>query len=135
MFNLYDNLQPGSFRACYADTDSMCLALTRSIKVEENDDLETRLRKIFDPIVRPDRRDVWEQTWRDWFVTTTDVEDQRKPGKLKGELSYHMNHMIYYICSGIQFRKGVFRGLESKMLYCLQFCEQNKKDWDERCST
>ena len=85
MFYLYDNLQPGSFRACYADTDSMCLALTRSIKVEENDDLETRLRKIFDPIVRPDRRDVWEQTWRDWFVTTTDVEDQRKPGKLKGE--------------------------------------------------
>ena len=85
MFYLYDNLQPGSFRACYADTDSMCLALTRSIKVDENDDLETRLRKIFDPIVRPDRRDVWEQTWRDWFVTTTDVEDQRKPGKLKGE--------------------------------------------------
>ena len=85
MFYLYDNLQPGSFRACYADTDSMCLALTRSIKVEENDDLETRLRKIFDPIVRPDRRNVWEQTWRDWFVTTTDVEDQRKPGKLKGE--------------------------------------------------
>ena len=85
MFYLYDNLQPGSFRACYADTDSMCHALTRSIKVEENDDLETRLRKIFDPIVRPDRRNVWEQTWRDWFVTTTDVEDQRKPGKLKGE--------------------------------------------------
>ena len=85
MFYLYDNLQPGSFRACYADTDSMCLALTRSIKVDENDDLETRLRKIFDPIVRPDRRNVWEQTWRDWFVTTTDVEDQRKPGKLKGE--------------------------------------------------
>jgi len=85
MFYLYDNLQPGSFRACYADTDSMCLALTRSIKVQENDDLETRLRKIFDPIVRPDRRNVWEQTWRDWFVTTTDVEDQRKPGKLKGE--------------------------------------------------
>ena len=85
MFNLYDNLQPGSFRACYADTDSMCLALTRSIKVEENDDLETRLRKIFDQIVRPDRRNVREQTWRDWFVTTTNVEDQRKPGKLKGE--------------------------------------------------
>ena len=85
MFYLYDNLQSGSFRASYADTDSMCLALTRSIKVEENDDLETRLRKIFDPIVRPDRRDVWEQTWRDWFVTTTNVEDQRKPGKLKGE--------------------------------------------------
>ena len=85
MFYLYDNLQPGSFRACYADTDSMCLALTRSTKVEENDDLETRLRKIFDPIVRPDRRNVWEQTWRDWFVTTTNVEDQRKPGKLKGE--------------------------------------------------
>ena len=95
MFYLYDNLEPGSFRACYADTDSMCLALTKSQPSHSDDDLETSLRKILDPLVRPERRDVWEQTWRDWFVTTTDVQDQRKPGKLKGKT--YSTYSIYDI--------------------------------------
>ena len=105
MYFLYDNLQPGSFRACYADTDSMCLVLSQSIKVEENDNLETRLRKAFDPLVRPEKTEVWEENWRDWFVTTKNVEDQRKPGKLKGKISsyrlYDKVHIVHIMLSGI----------------------------------
>ena len=83
----------------------MCLVLSQSIKVEENDNLETRLRKAFDPLVRPEKKDVWEENWRDWFVTTKNVEDQRKPGKLKGKISsyrlYDIVHIVHIMLSGI----------------------------------
>ena len=87
MWFMYDHLVPGSFRACYADTDSMCLALSRSIPLDESDSIETSLRKLFDPIVRPEMKQSWEAKWKSWFVTTNDVEDQREPGKLKGKTS------------------------------------------------
>ena len=48
---------------------------------------EEQYRAIFDPIVRPEKRADWEREWKQWFVTTTDVEDERFPGKLKRELS------------------------------------------------
>ena len=51
----------------------------------------------------------------------------------------HMKHIILRVIikcyfSGIQFREGVFRGAVTKMLYCIRLCQQNQKDWDERCS-
>ena len=72
----------GAFKTCYADTDSMALALTRS--GPENEDGEQNLRSLFDPIVKPSMKTSWEATWKDWFVTTDEIWDIRKPGKLKG---------------------------------------------------
>ena len=84
MYWLEDHLEDGSFKTCYADTDSMALALTKS--GPETDDPEASLRSLFDPIVKPSKRESWEATWKSWFVSTNEIWDIRKPGKLKGEL-------------------------------------------------
>ena len=80
---LYDHLLPGSFRTAYADTDSMCLGLSRTKPISEDATLEEYYRSLFDPIVKPEMRSSWEAKWKDWFCTTYAVEDQRKPGKFK----------------------------------------------------
>ena len=77
------HLLPGSFRPSYADTDSMCLGLSRTGPIPENATPEQYYRALFDPLVRPDMKDSWESQWKSWFVTTDAIEDQRKPGKLK----------------------------------------------------
>ena len=86
MWFLFDHLEEGSFRPCYADTDSMCLALSKSQPSSPDDDLEMSLRKLFDPMVKPHMKQSWEEKWKSWFVTSEDVEDQRCPGKMKGLL-------------------------------------------------
>ena len=58
--------------------------------------LECRLRAIFDPIVRPEMKQSWESQWKDWFCTTTEVEDQRWPGKLKGTLTLTKLKLNYF---------------------------------------
>ena len=83
MYWLEEHLEEGSFKTCYADTDSMALALTKS--GPDGGDEEQQLRTLFDPIVKPSMKDSWERTWKDWFVTTNQTWDIRKPGKLKGE--------------------------------------------------
>lgn len=83
MYWLEDHLEEGSFKTCYADTDSMALALTKS--GPECEDPEQSLRSLFDPIVKPSMKKSWEETWKSWFVTTNEIRDIRKPGKLKGE--------------------------------------------------
>ena len=62
----------------------MCLALTKTDHTAMNGDTESFYRGLFDPIVKSNMRDSWENSWKDWFVTTDDVHDIRKPGKLKG---------------------------------------------------
>ena len=85
MYYLYHHLLPGSFRPSYADTDSMCLGLSRTKPIPPNASEEQYYRSIFDDLVRPEMRDSWESSWKSWFVTTDKVEDQRKPGKLKSK--------------------------------------------------
>ena len=85
MMFLYRHLKEGSFRPGYADTDSMCLGLSRSRPIPENADPEQYYRAIFDPIVKDEMRDSWERQWKSWFVTTNEVSDQRMPGKLKSK--------------------------------------------------
>ena len=87
MFFMFNHLEPGSFRTVYADTDSMCLALTKSRPVQ-NDSEEEKYRALFDPIVKPEMRESWEANWKDWICTTTDTIDIRKPGKLKCEFIF-----------------------------------------------
>ena len=82
MYWLEDHLEEGSFKSCYADTDSMALALTRS--GPEIEDPEASLRSLFDPLVKPSKKASWESSWKSWFVTTDEIWDIRKPGKLKG---------------------------------------------------
>ena len=89
MYWFYDHVQSGSFRTCYADTDSMCLALTQTDHLKMGGNEEMFYRGLFDPIVRPEKRQSWESSWKDWFVTTNDIHDIRKPGKLKGNLKKH----------------------------------------------
>ena len=85
MYFLEEHLEDGSFRTAYADTDSICLALTNSNPEPENGSKEDQLRALFDPIVKSDMRESWEKQWKNWFVTTNTVYDKRKPGKLKGK--------------------------------------------------
>ena len=82
MYWLEEHLEDGAFKTCYADTDSMALALTKS--GADDKDPEKSLRALFDPIVKPSMKQSWEATWKDWFVTTDEIWDIRKPGKLKG---------------------------------------------------
>ena len=83
MYFLFDHLLPGTFVNCYADTDSMALATTRTRQMTEGMTPEEELRAVFDPIVKPEMRESWEQNWKKWFVTEDTVEDEKFPGKLK----------------------------------------------------
>ena len=76
-------------------THSMCLALTKTDHSKMNGNEEMFYRALFDPIVRPEKRESWEKTWRNWFVTTSDIHDIRKPGKLKGMAC---NKYIFFDC-------------------------------------
>ena len=90
MYWLESHLEPGSFKTCYADTDSMALALTKS--GPEGGDDEQQLRALFDPLVKPSMRESWEKSWKTWFVTTKETWDVRKPGKLKGKVLHTHTH-------------------------------------------
>ena len=81
---LFNHLQAGAVVPFYCDTDSMFVGLTNSKPRTEDMTTEEKLRALYDPIVRPEMKDSWESKWKDWFVTTDSVYDQRKPGKLKG---------------------------------------------------
>ena len=72
----------GSFKTCYADTDSMALALTKT-EIRGNS-LRDRLKGMFDPIVKPSMKSSWDSKWEEWLVTTEETSDIRRPGKLKG---------------------------------------------------
>ena len=138
MYWLEDHLEEGSFKTCYSDTDSMAIALTKS--GPHGGDDEQQLRALFDPLVKPTKRDSWERSWKDWFVTTNQTWDIRKPGKLKG-ISYcilcainvctHVYHThtcvrcitIYLV--EFSFRKGRFLALSPKCYW--SYNDENKE--------
>ena len=90
MYFLFDHLIPGTFTSCYADTDSMALATTRTQPMVEGMTPEEELRAVFEPIVKPEMMDSWNANWKKWFVTEATVEDEKMPGKLKSKLI--LNH-------------------------------------------
>ena len=116
MMFLYDHLKEGSFRTAYADTDSMCLGLTRTQPLRPDMSREEEYRAIFDPIVKDEMRDSWERNWKDWFVTTNEVEDERFPGKLKREFFKYYYYDLNIILRRIRFPKWTICGIESQML-------------------
>ena len=118
MFFLYDHLLPGTFVNCYADTDSMAIATTRTKQMVEGMTPEEELRAVFDPIVKPDMRESWEANWKKWFVTTATVEDERFPGKLKRKRIITIQK--FKTNSGeFQFLKGRFVALGPKTYFSI----------------
>ena len=111
MYFMYKHLQPGSFRSVYADTDSMCLALTKTRRVQ-NDSEEEKYRALFDPIIRPEMRESWEANWKKWICTTTETKEIRTPGKLKCEFLFH---------------RGRFCALSPKTYFAYNKDEEDKK--------
>ena len=74
----------------------MCLALSETnIRASYSENKETQLRALFDPLVKPEMKDSWENCWKDWFVTTNTVEDLRKPGKLKGKFFLQFSVVLF----------------------------------------
>lgn len=113
MVFLYDHLKKGSFRTAYADTDSMCLGLTQSKPLHANMSREEEYRAIFDPIVKPNMRDSWEENWKTWFVTTSEVEDERFPGKLKSKIPFYIRLIRIFELTSIFKENLVFKKADS----------------------
>ena len=47
----------------------MCLATTKTAPLTEGMSIEERYAAVFDPIVRPEKRDSWNAKWKNWFCT------------------------------------------------------------------
>ena len=128
MYFLHDHLLPGTFVNCYADTDSMALATTRTRPFVEGMTPEEELRAVFDPIVKPEMKQSWEENWMKWFVTTDTVEDERFPGKLKRKFTFHLILLKSNQYLGeFQFTNGTFVALGPKSYFSLDEDSQDVK--------
>ena len=116
---IYTHLEQGAIVPFYCDTDSIFLAVTECQPRTESMTPEEKLRAVFDPIVRADMKESWEANWRSWFVTTNEIEDQRRPGKLKGTC-FNVEPNFKCIFRGILFLQGPVHSFEPKMLFCCE---------------
>ena len=82
---LRECLIPGTAVPCYADTDSMALATCRTTQLRNDMTVREELVAIYDPIIRPEKKDYWYSNWHKWFVLTNIVEDEKRPGLLKSK--------------------------------------------------
>ena len=114
---IYTHLEQGAIVPFYCDTDSIFLGVTDCEPRTESMTPEEKLRAVFDPIVRTDMKESWEANWKSWFVTTNEIEDQRKPGKLKGTC-FRFKPIITYVLRGILFLQGSIYCFEPQMLFC-----------------
>ena len=130
MFFLKDNLVPGTFTPCYADTDSMAVATCRTGELRAGMSPEEELRAVFDPILRPERRQHWYDNWSKWFVLTREVEDEKFPGRFKSkfQLKSITQKNIHHLAE-FSFTKGEFIALAPKT-YCSYDDESDQKSTD-----
>ena len=98
---------------------SCCLATTETRDIQPDMTLEQKLRAVFDPIVKPSMRDSWEKNWSTWFCTTTEVEDQRWPGKLKG-LIVEIFLFVTLFFRGVFISARSFYRTVSENVYCIR---------------
>ena len=80
---LRECIQPGMITSCYSDTDSLAVATCCTAPLHQGMTPREELEAVFDPILRTEKRDYWYANWDKWFVLTNEVEDEKKPGKLK----------------------------------------------------
>ena len=77
---------PGTITPCYADTDSMAVSTCRTLPFRNGMTVREELEAIYDPILRPEKREYWYANWDKWFVLTDTVEDEKRPGLLKSKI-------------------------------------------------
>ena len=133
MWYLFDHLEKGSFKTCYADTDSMAIATTRTAEFSDDMTTEQKYRAVFDPIVRPEMRESWEATWKSWFVTTDTIEDGLTPGKLKCKLIFICVQYLIVFRRVSVFKRSIYC-TESKVLHC-QLSKREIQIGNKRSST
>ena len=80
---LHEHLKEGSYVLVYADTDSIGIATTKTAE-GVNGSRYDRMKAIFFPIVREDKKEDFLKQWTNWFVLDNTVEQLRCPGLLKG---------------------------------------------------
>ena len=55
---------------------------------------EEKMDAIYHNIIRPEMRDSWSKSYRNWFVTSDRAEDIRKPGLFKTEFEFTRGRFI-----------------------------------------
>lgn len=88
VYFLFDHLVEGSYRLCYADTDSIAIATTLTTRSSVKPTRFEEMQSIFLPMVKPDKLSSWKSQWKAWFVLDDSVEELRYPGKLKRILNF-----------------------------------------------
>ena len=129
MFYIFDHTIEGALVPCYADTDSMALATTDTRQVPETASVEEKYAAIFEPIIKPEMRDSWEKTWKQWFVTTTDVSDTLFPGKLKCKFSVVIQLLTFVKVNLNSQKENSLHFLQSVISRGLNLAKQS---WDEK---
>ena len=79
------HLIEGAFKLCYCDTDSLCIATTKTVRLSGKETLREKMEKIFLPIVKENRKEEFLAKWEDEFVLSETIENSRKPGLMKGK--------------------------------------------------
>ena len=88
----------GAFKLCYCDTDSLCIATTKTVELSGKETLREKMEKIFLPIVKENRRQEFLAKWENEFVLSETIENSRKPGLMKGKNLFAQNmDFIHYI--------------------------------------
>ena len=80
---------------------------------------EEELRAVFDPILRPERRQHWYDNWSKWFVLTREVEDEKFPGRFKSKFQLKNHNLMSYLIPGIMIR----------LLICINVTEYDELNW------
>ena len=89
-------LEKGSFKICYCDTDSLCVATTRTKIITGEENLKEKMSNIFLPIVKSNMKEEFLSKWAEEFVLEDTIENSRKPGLMKGKLNFIS--FITYFC-------------------------------------
>ena len=113
---LRDCLIAGTVTPCYMDTDSISIATCRTRPLRNGMTVREEMEAIFDPIIRPEKKEYWYANWDKWLVLTNKVEDEKRPGLLKSKLNFICPTLVNSLAE-FMFTNGTFIGLGPKT-YC-----------------